>query len=59
MSRTAVVALTLAALSLSQQPAAPDFGQRFRTAAQEPGQIVPLILAQMALTVGVLLRVAG
>jgi lipoprotein-anchoring transpeptidase ErfK/SrfK len=44
MSRTAVVALALAALSLSQQPAAPDFGQRFRTAAQEPGQIVPLIL---------------
>lgn len=44
MSRTAVLVVALAALSLSQQPATPDFGPRFRAAAQDASQIVPLIL---------------
>lgn len=44
MTRTAALILAASLLSLSQQPATPDFGQRLRSAAQEPGQIVPLVL---------------
>lgn len=44
MQRLAALTLAAALVSLSQQPAVPDFGAKFRAATQDPGQIVPLIL---------------